>query len=194
MGEERLKGEWFNDMPRSEWIYRLIERLRGQEKEDSRIRALIALGESGDPRAVRPLIECSYDENAVIRRYATEGLFRLRSVRGVEALSHRLKDENEDRKTRKRAAEALGEIRSYSALEVLIERLEDYGEDPSIRIFAAEALARAGTKRTFQILQGCLEDENPSVREAAEEALHTSGISKEMEGNGYISYSTTGGR
>ncbi|MDD1673941.1 MAG: HEAT repeat domain-containing protein [Methanomicrobiales archaeon] len=193
MGEERLKGKWFDDMPRTEWIYRLIERLRGQEKEESRIRALITLGESSDPRAVKSLIKCSYDENAVVRRYATEGLFRLRSVCGVEALSQRLKDENEDRKTRKRAAEALGEIRSHSAQEVLIVRLEDRGEDPTIRIFAAEALARAGTKRTCQVLQGCLGDENPSVRKAAEEALRT-GISKKMGKNGYILPLTTAGK
>ncbi len=160
MKEKCLNGNRFDEKELTEELYRVIERLNSQEEDDNRIWALIELGEGGDPRAVKPIIDCSYDKNEKIRRYAIESLFRLRSVRGVSALSDRLKDRSEDQETRRMAARALGEIGTFSALEVLIQIVVDHGEDPLNRMFAAEALARAKTKRFHQVLLGCFRKDN----------------------------------
>lgn len=155
MRENGFGGEWFEELPRTGRIYQLIENSRESEKMETRIQALRALGESEDPRAVRPLIEYTGDQAAEIRRYATEGLFKLRSPRGVEALYNRLKDRHEEYTTRKLAADALGEIRSHRALESLVECLLNSEEDRAIREYVAEVLARTRTEIARRALAQC---------------------------------------
>jgi HEAT repeat protein len=173
MSENGLGGEWFEGLPRTGRIYQLIERSQVSERRETRIRALRALGESEDPRAVYPLVECTNDDAADIRRYATEGLFRLRSVRGVEALHDRLKDGKEVWITRRLAADALGEIRSQRAIEILVQCLQDREEDPSLREYVAMVLARTRSEIARQALMQCCSEESTAVGKAAGEALHT---------------------
>jgi HEAT repeat protein len=177
MNMEGIGGEWFEELPHTGWIYQQIERTGIQERKETRIRSLTMLGESGDPRAVSPLIKCSTDDSPDIRRHATKALMKLQSARGVEALSNRLKDAGEEWATRKLAADALGEIRSHGAIESLIACLEDPSEDPAIRIHVASVLAKTGTEIAWCALQQCHEDASPAVRKATEEALRTFDIS-----------------
>jgi HEAT repeat protein len=173
MRENGAGGEWFEKQPRTGRIYQLIENSKGSERSEARIRALKALGESEDPRAVRPLIEYTKDDAAEIRRYATEGLFKLRSARGVDALHDRLRDKNEECATRKLAADALGEIKSHRAIEILIECLMNSQEDRSVREYVATVLARTRTEKARWALIRCCGGEDSAIGPAAAEALHT---------------------
>jgi HEAT repeat protein len=103
---------------------------------------VIALGESDDPRAVHPLMDCCGDTDSLIRMHATEALFKLRSGRAVRVLIERLKDRKEQMKTREKAAAALAAIRSYSAIEGLRNLYSDTDEDPGLRSYVAEELHR----------------------------------------------------
>jgi HEAT repeat protein len=171
MSEDTSDGRWFEGLPRSGYIYQVIDRTKASERRETRIRALKALGGSDDPRAVLPLVECTRDEAAEIRRYATRGLYRLRSARGVEALHERLKERTEEWVTRKLAADALGEIRSHRATEVLIERLQDREEDVSIREYVALVLGRTRTETARYALRQCYRDAGPSLQRSIEDAL-----------------------
>jgi hypothetical protein len=173
MSENESGGEWFEELPRTGRIYQLIENSKISEGRESRIRALQALGESEDPRAVRPLVEYTRDDTAEIRRYATEGLFKLRSARGVDALHDRLRDKNEEGVTRKLAADALGEIRSHHAVDILIECLLNKEEDLSIREYVATVLARTRTEKARRTLLQCCSEKDSAIGTTAEKALHT---------------------
>jgi len=139
---ERSVDEWHNALPRTNWIYRLINGTMGDRSRNERITAVIALGESDDPRAVHPLMDCCTDTDALIRLHATEALLKLKSGRAVRVLVERMKDKNEQMKTRERAATALAAIRSFSAIEGLRNLYSDTDEDPSLRSYIAEELHR----------------------------------------------------
>ncbi|KUG15702.1 hypothetical protein ASZ90_014622 [hydrocarbon metagenome] len=128
----------------TEEIYRLIGRIDTTSPHQERIDAMAALGDSRDPRAVRPLITCCSDENSEIRRHAIRALYAMKSGRAVAALTERLKDKNEARTSRKEAAKALAAIRSHGAIAGLVDITLDTGEEPDIRIFAATMLGRMG--------------------------------------------------
>jgi HEAT repeat protein len=139
---ERSVDEWYNSMPKTGGVYRLINGTMGDRSRKERINAVIALGESDDPRAVHPLMDCCNDNDALIRRHATEALLKLKSGRAVRVLIERLKDKNEQLKTRELAAAALAAIRSYSAIEGLRNLYSDTDEDPALRSSVAEELHR----------------------------------------------------
>ena len=84
-------------------IYSLIDKTMNDHPIQERIRAVIALGESDDPRAVRPLIDCCRDKNHEIRWHAIEALGNIRSGRSVGVLIERLRDTTEPAETRQRA-------------------------------------------------------------------------------------------
>ena len=139
---ERSVDEWYSSLPKTSGIYRLINGTMGDRGEKERIWAVIALGESDDPRAVRPLMDCCADKDPQIRLHATEALFKLRSGRAVSVLVERLRDKNEHLVTRERAAAALAAVRSYTAIEGLRDLYSDTDEDPALRSFVAEELHR----------------------------------------------------
>lgn len=139
---ERSVGEWHNSLPKTNGVYRLINGTMGDRSRNERINAVIALGESDDPRAVHPLMDCCGDTDSLIRMHATEALFKLRSGRAVKVLIERLKDRREQMKTREKAAAALAAIRSYSAIEGLRNLYSDTDEDPGLRSYVAEELHR----------------------------------------------------
>jgi HEAT repeat protein len=134
--------EWYSSLPRTNGIYRLINGTMGDRGEKERVRAVIALGESDDPRAVRPLMDCCADKDPQIRLHATEALLKLRSGRAVSVLIERLRDKKERLVIRERAAAALAAVRSYSAIEGLRDLYADTDEDPALRSIVAEELHR----------------------------------------------------
>ncbi len=143
---QRSADEWHNALPKTNGVYRLINGTMGDRSRNERINAVIALGESDDPRAVHPLMDCCSDTDALIRMHATEALLKLRSGRAVRVLVERLKDKNEQMKTRERAAAALAAIRSYSAIEGLRNLYADTDEDPALRSYVAEELHRVRSR------------------------------------------------
>jgi HEAT repeat protein len=139
---ERSVDEWHSFLPKTGGVYRLINGTMGDRSQNERINAVIALGESNDPRAVHPLMDCCSDNDALIRKHATEALLKLRSGRAVEVLIERLKDKNELLATRERAAAALAAVRSYGAIKGLRDLYSDTDENPSLRSFVAEEIQR----------------------------------------------------
>jgi len=139
---ERSVEEWQSGLPKTNGVYRLINGTMGDRSRNERINAVIALGESDDPRAVHPLMDCCGDTDSLIRMHATEALFKLRSGRAVRVLIERLKDRREQMKTREKDAAALAAIRSYSAIEGLRNLYSDTDEDPGLRSYVAEELHR----------------------------------------------------
>jgi HEAT repeat protein len=139
---EESVGGWSGYLPEKEGIYHLIEKTRGETRQQDRIGAVIALGDSGDPRVVLTLMDCCSDEDPEIRRHATEALSKIRSGRAVHALIGRMKDKAEQPVTRQCAAAALAAIRTYSAIEGLKDRFSDADEDPFIRSYVAKVMDR----------------------------------------------------
>jgi HEAT repeat protein len=143
---ERLAGSWPGKALTTVELYRLIDEAQENRSPEERIRAVVGMGESGDPRVVTPLIACCRDPDAELRRYATEALHKLRSGRAVSALIERLRDRSEQPATRQRAAAALALIRTYDAVEELKERLSDTGESDNIRSYISDVIRKAAIR------------------------------------------------
>jgi HEAT repeat protein len=143
---EGLAGSWPGKLPTTLELYRLIDEVHVSRNRKDRIGAVIEMGESGDPRVVTPLIDCCRDQDAEVRRHATEALHKLRSGRAVTVLLERLQDRSEQLATRQRAAAALALIRTYSAIAGLQDRLTDTDEDDVIRTYVYEVMGKAGIR------------------------------------------------
>jgi HEAT repeat protein len=133
--------EWYNALPKTGPIYDLINTATFGMSKRERLQAVIALGESDDPRAVRPLMELLRDGDPEIRIYATSALGTLKSGRAVHDLIGRLRDKSEQLATRQQAAAALAAIRSNTAIQGLKECIADENEDPTIRSYARDVLS-----------------------------------------------------
>jgi HEAT repeat protein len=106
-----------------------------------RERAVVALGKSNDPRAVRPLVVLLKDEDPNIRLGAIDALGQIRSGRSVDDLIGKLKDKNEDIAIRRRVVFALAAIRSTGAVRGLVEFVADEDEDAGLRSCAERLLS-----------------------------------------------------
>jgi HEAT repeat protein len=100
-------------------VYNWIEQLRDTSYPQGRIRAIQALEDLDDPRAVTALIDGLRDNQPEIREHAAKAFVKLRSVRAVDALIERLNDPDERGITRRFAAESLGKIQGARAMEAL---------------------------------------------------------------------------
>ncbi|WP_292424303.1 HEAT repeat domain-containing protein [Methanoregula sp.] len=142
---EKSRGEWYDSFPGKGIVYDLSSTALSAPDTDGRLRAVTALGKSGDPRAVRPLMDLVADHDPAIRRGAIAALCELKSGRPVEVLIERLRDRSEQADIRRLAAETLAAIRSTGALHGLREFSADADEDPELRSYAAGLLAHSGT-------------------------------------------------
>lgn len=143
---QQLSGSWPGKLHTTIELYALIDTVQDSRNRKDRIGAVIEMGESGDPRAVSPLIDCCRDRDAEVRRHAIDALSKLRSGRAVFALIERLQDRNEQMENRKRAAAALAMIRTYSAIIGLKERRTDTDEDEIIRTYISGVMGKAGIR------------------------------------------------
>lgn len=141
---EKYEGEWYNSLPRKGAIYDLAYAAVSGSDREVRLRAVVALGKSGDPRAVRPLMELAADSDPAIRSSVICALGSLKSGRSVEVLIGCLKDRDEQAGIRLEAAAALAAIRSTGAIRGLNEFVSDEGEDPAIRSAAKGVLDGTG--------------------------------------------------
>jgi ABC-type multidrug transport system fused ATPase/permease subunit len=116
-----------------------------------------ALGQIGDPQAVRALIQALRDEKEEVRWAAAKALGEI-----GDALTQALRNEKEE--VREAAARALGEIGDPQATLALTQALRDEKEE--VRRAAALALGEIG-----DALTQALRNEREEVREAAAKAL-----------------------
>jgi HEAT repeat protein len=135
--------QWFSSRIRTGSIYRYIDAAQREGSREERLVAIVHLGETRDPRAVYPLMDCCAEKDPEIRRMAIEALGKIGSARAVDTLVDRLGDTNEDLAVRISAISALAAIRSDHACQELRSRAEDPGQDPAIRSAIAEVMAKA---------------------------------------------------
>jgi HEAT repeat protein len=143
---EQQDGEWYQSLPRNGEVYDLIYMAVSGIGTADRLRAVAALGRSGDPRAVRPLADLLGDTDGEIRLAATTALGSLKSGRPVDELIGRMRDRSEEKDIRKQAAVALTAIRSTGALRGLREFVADEEEDPVFRSYAENLLKDIGSR------------------------------------------------
>jgi len=142
---EKPRENWYDSFPGRGIVYDLSYTALSAPDKEGRLRAVVALGKTGDPRAVRPLIDLVADNDPVIRRGAIAALGDLRSGRPVEILIERLRDRNEQVDIRRLASDSLAAIRSTGALYGLREFSADTNEDPDLRSYVTALLGRTGT-------------------------------------------------
>jgi len=141
---EQQDNEWYKTLPQSGGIYDLIYTAVSGTGAADRLRAVVALGKSGDPRAVRPLVDLLSDSDTGIRLAATTALGSLKSGRPVDELMGRLQDRNEQMVIREQAVVALTGIRSTGAIRGLREFSLNEDEDPVLRSYAGNLLKDIG--------------------------------------------------
>jgi HEAT repeat protein len=137
---EKPDVEWYNSFPRKGAIYDLAYAAVSGSGREGRLRAVVALGKSGDPRAVRPLMDLAADSDPEIRASVISALGGLKSGRSVEVLIGHLRDRDEQPDIRQAAAAALAAVRSTGAIRSLKEFVADEEEDPAIRSAAKSIL------------------------------------------------------
>jgi HEAT repeat protein len=155
-------------------------------QKDARVgqAASFALGEIGDPRAVKPLIAVLKDHKEDVRKAAAIALGKIGDPRAVEPLIAVLKEIEGVvfRGVCRAAAEALGEIGDPRAVEPLIAALKD--KDEYVRKAAAIALGEIGDPRAVEPLTNALQYGGPELRKAAAEALDKLGWLPDEGANG----------
>jgi HEAT repeat protein len=142
---EQQDGEWYNSLPHRGEVYDQIYTAMSGAGTADRVQAVVALGKSGDPRAVRPLVDLLGDTDEEIRLAATTALGNLKSGRPVDELIERLQDRSEQMPIREQAAVALTAIRSTGALRGLREFVADQDEDMVLRSYAGNLLKDIGS-------------------------------------------------
>lgn len=152
-----------------------IRQLKSSDVETCR-RAADKLGESGNAKAVEPLILALKEEKHPLSYYAENALVKCGAV-AVEPLITALKDSS--REVRREAAKALGKIGDARAVEPLIDALNDSHD--WIRRNAVEALGKIGDKRAVEPLIAALKDSNWDVRKETIEVLVKIGDARAVE-------------
>ncbi len=161
--------------------------------------AAMALGKTGDIRAIRPLENALNDEDSHVRVAAVEALSQIGSAQSSNALLNLLNDpdhlvraatieslgrmgdpriveyignsliQDPSWDVRKLAVEALGRIKDDGATQLLWQALRDADHD--VRQTAATSLGQIPDPRSIGPLVLALKDENSSVRQSAKGSL-----------------------
>jgi HEAT repeat protein len=141
-----LNGDWEACAGIGKFILpQLVSALASGDDADIRVTAALALGVSGDFRAVDPLMEALEDEAPAVREAAAISLGKLKRRKSVEALIEALQDEDEG--VGRAAAGALVEI-GEGSVEPLVAALQD--RDAVRRETAARMLDKMGDIRNMQ--------------------------------------------
>lgn len=152
---------------------------RNQQSSYVRPQAALALGYTGNARAVDPLIKALQDEEWLVRSQAARALGYIGDLKAVEPLIEALDDE--EWTVLGSVATALGKIGDPKAVDPLITALkyEDSARTQLLRAIpnrwvrsaAATALGDIGDPRAVSPLTVALGDGDEYVRKAATEAL-----------------------
>ncbi|MBN1375274.1 MAG: HEAT repeat domain-containing protein [Dehalococcoidia bacterium] len=149
----------------------MINALESNDNTDVRCAAAWALGQSGDDRAIAPLIGALDDTDEEVGQWAA-GALQYIGGPAVTPLITALKAEAT--MTRIAAAEILGQIKASDAVVPLIEALGN--NDSVLRQMSAVALANIRVERAAVPLVAALKDSDGAVRSAAVEALVNIGL------------------
>jgi HEAT repeat protein len=112
-----------------------------------REKAVRALGQIRDPRAVDPLIATLKNDRHFVRRSAASALGEIKDSRAVEPLIAALQIDDQGMGVRSSAAWALGKIKDLRAIEPLIALLKDkryHGQREAVTALKSITGARIG--------------------------------------------------
>ena len=129
--------------------------------------AAIALGASGDTRAVDPLITALNDDDSFVRDFAVRSLGRLGDARAVDPLIKMLNDENS--LVRRSAAISLGNLGDRKAVDPLITALNS--NNFMVKRAIIEALGRLGDPKAVPSLIQTLSQADVYTQGSAVDAL-----------------------
>jgi HEAT repeat protein len=148
------------------------EQIAALRDEDWGVRedAALALGQSGDPRGVRPLIEALRDSDRAVQTAATSALTAIGEP-AVMDLSSCLRDP--DLSVQEAAALILSSIADERVVDPLMSAL--LSEDWVVRMHASRALGRLASLQAIDTLVLLLQDKVPAVRDEAMLALKAMG-------------------
>jgi len=157
-----------NKMEKRKDVEGLIKALKHRDKNVQK-NAIEALGDIGDTRSVKPLIEVLRDEDGKVRKEATMALEKIRAP-FIKALK------DGDVFIRMNMAESIVKIGEL-AVEPLIQALKD--ENVNVQIKAVESLGKIGDKRAVGPLISLLE--NKDIGGEAAKALGKIGDKRAVE-------------
>ena len=157
-------------MKRDKNVKKLIRAMDKKNDTPIRCAAAEALGELGNDRALKPLVEALKDSKSDLQVNAAEALGLIGSARAVEPLITALQHGNY--RLTSKAAAALGLIGDARAVEPLITILMENSALKSISHRAAVvALSQIGDPRAVEPLIDLLNDKNERMCLTAAEAL-----------------------
>lgn len=146
----------------------LVEKLRDSSKEVVKASVVEAIGQLGDPRAVKPLIEALNDEEMLVRWNAIKGLARF----GEDAVAPLLRAlDTADRFKRRNVVQALGELGGDESVDRLIRMLMFDESDQMVLVEVIRALDRIRDSRSLDPLITVLKMDNWEMRWRAIHAL-----------------------
>ena len=150
----------------------VAEQISALRDEDWGVRedAALALGETGDPRGVRPLIEALRDSDRAVRTAATSALTSIGEP-AVMDLGSCLRDP--DLSVQEAAASILSAIADERVVDPLMSAL--LSEDWVVRMHASRAIGRLASPQAVDTLVLLLQDKVPAVRDEAMAALKAIG-------------------
>jgi HEAT repeat protein len=159
---------WLNGMPESTGILVKLTEDRSQSVRRAALRALEDL-RAPETVPVIQLIAETRSENAFLREVAIDALQAIGNEDCIEIIGSVLLDKEDSDDVRIHAGLALGHMGGQHAVDQLKLALSD--EKGSVRGVAIDSLATAGTSDVAGVIEGCLNDQDPKVRERAEKAL-----------------------
>lgn len=139
------------------------------DNADVRRRAITAMGEAGDKRALHMLRIALYDRNDLVQQTAAQALIRLQYGSNIQR-AYRAALYDDERRVRYLAVRQLEQARSVDGL---IEAT--YVEDGVVRQIAVWSLGRIRAPQSVPALIDALEDHDLEVRGGAVWALGNSG-------------------
>jgi HEAT repeat protein len=132
-----------------------------------RWRAAVALGATGDPRAIDFLRKLTRDPDPLVRGRVVAALGHLEESRSLPDLIAAMSDT--DARVRRQAALALGRVGTFRAVPALVRALKD--PVPIVREHAIIALGSIRRATGLRPVAAMLQDPEPAVRLAAVEVL-----------------------
>jgi hypothetical protein len=134
---------------------------------DVRSSAALALGASGDPRALEPLVQrlLQRDELPIVRRSAAEGLDYLQDRRATPSLQRVLEPPQEDPEVRLFAARALIHLADPQTVEAFQRVLRDQQAPTRLRKAAADGVGALGNTAALPMLAEVLDHLGTGGRE-----------------------------
>lgn len=157
---------------------RSIVELLSSKDIEIRKKAIFALGELKNKKAVKALVQVAIQEtHSEVKILALEALIKIGGTQALEAMILSIEDIHP--LVRATAVKGIGLLGSSKEIPLVTSKLRD--KDKTVRAEAVEALHRIGGEKVNQVLNPLLEDPDSRVRVNTIIALHQVGSQEALE-------------